>query len=88
MRDFDDAAGNDEAIGCEKIKCRNGGICFVKRLDWRLKSFGPAEIRAQDDSRGVVSVAYGLEAESMKATMLDLSLVKSSSRRYIMWPAS
>jgi len=51
MRDFGDAAGNDEAIGCEKIKCRNGSICFMKRLDWRLKSFSPAEIRAQDDLR-------------------------------------
>jgi hypothetical protein len=31
---------------------------------------------------------YGLEAASMKATIFDFSLFKSSSRRYIMWPAS
>jgi len=30
----------------------------------------------------------GLEAESRKAATLDLSLERSSSRRYIMWPAS
>jgi hypothetical protein len=31
---------------------------------------------------------WGLEAESRKAATLDFSLERSSSRRYIMWPAS
>jgi hypothetical protein len=61
----------------------------MRRLDWRLRSFGPAEIaRGFGMIAAVLCFTYGLEAESMKATMLDLSLVKSSSRRYIMWPAS
>jgi hypothetical protein len=35
-----------------------------------------------------VGAYWGLEAESMKAATLDFSLERSSSRKYIMWPAS
>jgi hypothetical protein len=48
--------------------------------------FGPAENAPgpYDVSACVPSFTYGLEAESINATMLDFSFARSSSRRYIM----
>lgn len=88
--------GATDERGCDGKGWRSEDRCYKFKSDVKFKGSSrraglrpaPATVAGGDNRRSTQPELRGyFDALSIKALMLDFSLVKSSSCRYIMWPA-